>query len=219
VQLVPKAIDSYALDLTFYGRSVFLDLLCRVNYETHRYPLTITDYAGFLGIGRKRLSAALNELVDHGLITSTAGSGHEGFVTVDNVVYCQCVRVGSASRSRRPRADLATNDANEQAKRPSDIRRNDNQTSDPFERDRERLRSVANKWSELTGKSIEDDDIARCLTYCQTDCLDRNADPSVIDETIGRVEEAMGHKPPNDLLGYFRKAVQKNIAERLGLSA
>ena len=220
VQLIPSKIDELMEPHGFDARAIFVDLLGRVDWRTRRYPMTLAEYAAYLGTYRGRVKKALDELVASQLALTSFPRGHEGTVEIPVDVYEACVRMRTASSPHAQRMLNASRDSN---KRPgalphqtSDIE--DSQISDPHYR----LCRERDRWHVATGKSVNDDDVARCLTYCRTDCLKLGADHRlIIDETIGRVAEQIDKNPHGiiDFCSYVRVAVRKNAAERLGVAS
>jgi hypothetical protein len=218
IQLVRSAIDAHVEALSFDARAVFVDLLMRADFRTGRYVTTITDYSSFVGVPRRRLSHTIGELAGADLIVASFPRGHDGTVDIPLAVYESCVRTRGARapyarHTRDARADMREPPGPE-PRQTSDIDRS--QTSD------NRLRGIRDQWTRSTGKSVTDDDLARCLTYCRTDCLNVGADHRrIIDETLGKVDEQVARSPHkvNDLCGYLRNSVRQNAREALGMAS
>ena len=69
----------------------------------------------------------------------------------------------------------------------------------------ERLNSIYDLWHSKTGKTLTDDDLARCLKFSKSDCADVGVDfYRIFDETLGKVEEQVRQRPHLvvDLAGY-----------------
>jgi hypothetical protein len=219
MQLVRSGIDASVAGLSFDARAIFTDLLMRVDYRTRRYVTTLTDYSSFLGIPRRRLSLAVNELVSHTLLIGGFVRGHDGAVEIAEDIYASCVRSRGARAplahdSRDARAELRERPA--QSRQISDIE--ESQKSDPIFR----FQAIRDRWANATGRTTTDDDLARCLTRCRTACVDLRADfYRIIDETLGKVAEEVDNRPNNinDLCGYMVRAVERNAREALGMSA
>lgn len=80
------------------------------------------------------------------------------------------------------------------------------------------MNDVCNLWCAETGKSLNFDDILRCLIECPIECESLGADYKlIIDETIGRVKERIEREPRSvgNPLGLFRISVRRNAEERL----
>jgi hypothetical protein len=219
-QLVGRAIDETTIGLAFDARAVFVDLLLRVDYRSLRYVTTLTDYASFLRMPRRRLAGAIDDLERAVLISTTFPRGHDGAVDIRPAVYESCVRSRStraplARHTRDTRADSHERTGT-QARQISDVV--DSQKSDAFV---DRLLDIRDQWRAATGKSVTDDDCSRCLTYCRIDCINLGADFIVIDETLGKLAEKVQRNAPGvaDLCAYLRRSVQTNAREALGLTA
>lgn len=214
MQLVRSEVD--ALALPFDARAVFVDVLQRVDFRSLWYITTLTDYSAFLGIPRRRLGAAVDVLTARGLLEASFPRGHDGALSVPVDIYERCVR------TRVIRAPLALDTRGSRADERERPGAEHSQTSDVHEDQKSdpafRFQEIRDLWSSATRKDVTDDDLARCLTYCRSECVELGADYKlIIDETIGRVAEQVGRDPHRikSLTGYMRDAVKTNAAERL----